>query len=327
MATIHYFPDSYFIVRNKNGAPDLSLTSVGSVLMKKTVVPFLTQANQPQDNAVAMIRPVSVPLDLTGLAPFDRSFERNDQLLLFDNSKRGFDKTPSATYVFNGGWKLASDPNAEHGADLIAPGTAILVRKAAISNGSVFWINAPTYVAQQGIRPLQVASRKVHGTAGSFDVNLPQTGSFGIEPRRGGTSGTDFEIVATFPSALSALAGARISSRDNLARMDQPRVSTLNGHGVVLLNLHNVSNGQILNINLLGASDGSSTTDVTVPMGVLMGDVNASQLVDVNDAAGVQNHIRQSANSSNFEYDVDLNGLIDGRDLSATQRQAGTSIK
>src|SRR5437763_7527444 len=142
-------PDGYFIVRNANGAPTLPLTALGSVLMKKIAVPLLTSSTQQQDNAIVMVRPVAVSLDLTGLAPIDRSFDQGDQLLLFDNAQPGFDKIQNGnyrSYVFNGGWRLASDPNTEHGSDLIAPGVAMLVRKAAYSGGSLSWANWPTYL-------------------------------------------------------------------------------------------------------------------------------------------------------------------------------------
>src|SRR5205823_538513 len=78
-------PDGYFIIRNANGASTLLLTALGSVLMKKLAVPLLTSPSQQQDNAIAMLRPVNVPLVSTGLAPIDKSFTENDQLLLFDN--------------------------------------------------------------------------------------------------------------------------------------------------------------------------------------------------------------------------------------------------
>ena len=319
-------PDGYFIVRNANGAPTLPLTALGSVLMKKLAVPILTASNQQQDNAVAMIRPVAVSLDFTGLAPFDRSFGQNDQLLLFDNSQPGFDKTPIVTYIFNGGWRLIGDPNTERGTDLIAPGRAMLVRKAAISGGLGSWVNGPTYVPGEGIRPLQVASRKVHGTAGTFSVNLPVTGNYGIEPRRGGTSGKDFEVIATFPTPLASLVGASVSSRDNLAGVDQPVVTTSNGHGVVTLSLHNVTNGQLLRINLFGANDGTNAADFAIPMGVLLGDMNGTRTVEGNDVSVVQAHTRQRLDSSNFLYDVNVNGAIEGNDVSMVQQQTRTSI-
>src|SRR4029077_19043972 len=50
--------------------------------------------------------------------------------------------------------------------------------------------------------PLQVTSvvsRKTHGTAGVFDINLPLTGEPGVECR---TSGGNHTIVVTFNSAM-----------------------------------------------------------------------------------------------------------------------------
>src|SRR5207248_928487 len=77
-------PDGYFVVRNTNGAPTLPLRALGSVLMKKVAVPLFSAQTGKQDNPVAMIRPVGVSLDATGLAPIDNSFVQNDQLLLFN---------------------------------------------------------------------------------------------------------------------------------------------------------------------------------------------------------------------------------------------------
>src|SRR5205085_10083955 len=54
----------------------------------------------------------------------------------------------------------------------------------------------------------------------------------------------------------------------------------------------------------------------TVPMDLLVGDVNASGSVDGNDVSAVQSHTRQVPNSSTFPYDVDNTGRIDGNDVS-----------
>jgi hypothetical protein len=61
-------------------------------------------------------------------------------------------------------------------------------------------------------------------------------------------------------------------------------------------------------------------------MGLLIGDVNASKLVDGNDVSAVQSHTRQSVNNTNFRYDVNASGLIDGNDVSLTQGQTRTSL-
>ena len=59
--------------------------------------------------------------------------------------------------------------------------------------------SAPLSISPCGnITPLTAVSRKVHGSAGTFDVNLLGL-SMGIEPRTGGPSG-NHEIVITFPA-------------------------------------------------------------------------------------------------------------------------------
>ncbi len=50
--------------------------------------------------------------------------------------------------------------------------------------------------------PTQVVSRKIHGGAGTFDVNLPLTGNSGIECRSGGANG-DHQVVFTFGTSVT----------------------------------------------------------------------------------------------------------------------------
>ena len=58
--------------------------------------------------------------------------------------------------------------------------------------------------------PSQAASRKLHGGT-PFDVNLPLTGSPGIECRSGGAGADDYQLVFTFPSAVT-FTGAAITT-------------------------------------------------------------------------------------------------------------------
>ena len=110
-------PNSYFVVRNANGAPTLPFTPVGSVLTKKFATPLVsTTGLQPKDNPAAMIRPVDVTLNASGLSPANGSFVASpppksikdkgrlatkDQLLLFDNAQVAMSKTPSAVYYYS----------------------------------------------------------------------------------------------------------------------------------------------------------------------------------------------------------------------------------
>ncbi len=155
-------PNGYFIVRNQNGAPGLTLTTAGSVLTKKLVTPEITNASLAIDNSVAMVRPVAVSLNSTGLGPADNSFVATtatrsfkDELFVFDNSVASFNKSASAAYFYsnnvnnttnNVGWRLVGDNTTDHGNDMIPAGSAIIIRKAANgTGGTVYWTNAPTY--------------------------------------------------------------------------------------------------------------------------------------------------------------------------------------
>ena len=107
-----------------------------------------------------MVRPVDVALNDSGLTPSDGSFVATlpvstvlkDQLLLFDNTKVGFNKSPSAIYYYGSGslggvgWKLFGDGLADHGNDIVPAGGAIVIRKAVTASGqTAFWTNSPTY--------------------------------------------------------------------------------------------------------------------------------------------------------------------------------------
>ena len=308
-------PDSYFIVRNSNGAPTLPLTGAGSVLMSKLAVPILASATQQQDNPFTMIRPVDTTLDSNGLAPIDTSFLQGDQLLLFDNAQAQIGKQPSKTYTFNDGWRLSSD-NLDHSKDILQAGSAMLVRRAAKpGGGTVYWVNAPTYMPATFLSPLAAGSRKTHGGAGSFDVNILGSNGLGIESRTA-ASGSSHQVVFTFanpvtiadaiatpgPNATGSVAGAPIANGNH-----------------VTVNLSNVSNQQRLTIKLLGVSDGVIANDFLVTMGLLSGDVNANGAVEGSDVSAVQGHTRQRVSNSTFIYDVNCNGSIESSDVSTVQ--------
>jgi uncharacterized protein (TIGR02597 family) len=311
-------PDGYFVVRNSSTAPTLSLTNIGSVLLKKLSVYLATSTTQAQNNPVSMVRPLNVALDATGLSPADNSFgggATGDKLLLFDNTAVGIDKSPSAIYTYDTHWRLTGDStSSDRGADIIPAGTGFVVQKAA-NTQAAFWTNSFPVSAVSAV------SRKTHGST-PFDVNLPLGGTPGIECRSGGVT----QVVFTFPANVSVntalgTQGASITSGTG-------SVSSVSGGGTttVTVNLTGVTNRQYVTVTLLGVSDGVYTNDVAARAGVLLGDVNATKSVDGNDVSAVQGHTRQPLNSTNFRYDVNVTGSIDGNDVSATQGATRTSI-
>lgn len=151
-------PDGYVIVRNKNNAPTLPMRICGSVLTGKQTTGLDTSATSKQDNSIALIRPIDLPLQSTGLSPAAGNFVASqsalsiqDQLLCFDNAQVAMNKSASKSYYYlsNGtstGWRLAGAPVTEdRGRDLLPAGSALLIRKAVADGATRFLTNSPTY--------------------------------------------------------------------------------------------------------------------------------------------------------------------------------------
>jgi uncharacterized protein (TIGR02597 family) len=148
-------PDGYIVVRNQNGAPTLPLALMGTVVTGKVTTPETASASAPQDNSIAMVRPIDVSLNNTGLSPANGNFVATtttkalkDELFLYNNLQIAFNKAPSAIYYYmNNSWRLGGDlPTADHGSDIVPAGSAIIIRKAANGTGQTsFWTNTATY--------------------------------------------------------------------------------------------------------------------------------------------------------------------------------------
>ncbi len=308
-------PDGYFVVRNSNGAPTLNLTSLGTVLLKKVAAALLSLMGQAQDNPAGLVRPLDVALDATGLNPIDGSFVAGDQLLLFDNTLVGFDKTPSATYHYDTRWRLAGDSTlADRGSDVIPSGNGFIIRKAGTANGqSVFWTNSFPVLAVSAV------SRKMHGTLGPFNIPLPLSGASGIECRSGGPT----QVMFTFPTAVTINNAIVTSGAGSVGS------ASGNGTTTVIVNLTGVTNQERITLTLLGVNDGRNTNDVAVRMGVLLGDTNADGVVNTADITQTR---RESGNvahddpSANFREDVTVDGVINTADITAVRRQSGNAL-
>lgn len=143
-------PDSYFIVRH-NAGPSTLLTVRGSVVLCKWRIPLDALASNKQDNRVALPRPVSTTLNGSGLVSsgaFRSSpnrFNRLDELLTFDNSVVGKNKSASATYFYySGHWERYGTPGIDVGdEEVLKPGTGVIVRKGG--GTAVTWMNLPSY--------------------------------------------------------------------------------------------------------------------------------------------------------------------------------------
>jgi hypothetical protein len=170
--------------------------------------------------------------------------------------------------------------------------------------------------------PVSAVSRKTHGSAGDFNVDLPLNGRPGIESRTGPIAG-NHKVIVTFAAPVTVTSATVTPGAGGTASISgAPTI----GGSQVTVSLTNVSNAQTLSINLIGVSDGTNSGNVSVPMSVLFGDVNATGLVDGNDVSQVQNNTRQPVNNTTFRNDVNTTGNIDGNDVAITQGQTRTSL-
>ena len=162
-------------------------------------------------------------------------------------------------------------------------------------------------------------SRKVHGAAGTFDINLPLTGNPGIECRSGG-GGNNYQMVFTFPGAVT-FSNAVVSSGTGSVGS-----SSGSGTNTITVNLSGVTNVQKITVTLQNASDGTNMGNVSVQMGVLVGDTTGNGSVNAGDVSQTKAQSGQAVTATNFRQDVTGNGTINASDVSSVKSQSGTAL-
>jgi hypothetical protein len=174
------------------------------------------------------------------------------------------------------------------------------------------------------VQLISVVSTKVHGSAGTFDVDLPLAGNPGIECRSGGTNG-DYTLVLKFANTLISAGGASLAS--GTGSISNGMIDSSDGHNYIV-SLAGVTNAQYVAVSLSNVTDsaGNFSPAVAGQMGVLLGDVNASGRVDAADVSLVRQQTLQPVTSSNFRNDINASGRIDAADVSIARQQTLTSL-
>lgn len=153
-------PHRYFIVRHRLPA-DTELLLTGGVQMAGFRVPVATRAaNRDQDNLVALPVPMPVTLSASRLiesgafAPSPDGAARRDELLVFDNTRTGFNNSASAVYFYisgnpsiTTGWYKVGDATQTYGNVVLKPGEGYVVRKrASVAPAQQVWNGIPAYL-------------------------------------------------------------------------------------------------------------------------------------------------------------------------------------
>ena len=169
--------------------------------------------------------------------------------------------------------------------------------------------------------PTQVVSRKSHNGV-PFDINLPLTGTgaAGIECRSGGAV-NDYEMVFSFPSPVT------FNNAAVTAGMGTIKNTSGSGTTAVTVDLANVTNAQRITVTLSSVTDCSGVTgNVSVQMGVLVGDTNGDGFVNAGDAVQTRNRSGQATDATNFRSDLSTDGFVNSGDATIVRARSGTSL-
>ena len=160
---------------------------------------------------------------------------------------------------------------------------------------------------------LAVKSRKVHGSAGTFDLtidaNIAIGGAISVESRAIGSGHT---IVFQFNGPVTSV-GAVSSPKASSATFAIP-ASPGNEVVVTLMGLLDNQRETVTLTNVNGAA-----TNVSASMGFLVGDANNSRAVDAIDISAVKARSGQSTTALNFLFDVNASGAINSSVISAVK--------
>ena len=167
----------------------------------------------------------------------------------------------------------------------------------------------------------RVVSRKMHQTAGNFDLNLPLTGAAAIEDRSGGASG-NHELIFTFLDPLLSVGNVAVTG---CGQVMQSAIGTDSTQYVV--DLTSVCNAQYITVNLFNvvASTGP-LGDFSASLGFLLGDSNGDGAVNSADIGQTKSQSGIPVTPSNFRQDLNIDGTINSADISLVKSASGTSL-
>ncbi len=160
----------------------------------------------------------------------------------------------------------------------------------------------------------RAVSRKTHGSAGSFDVDLLPPNS-GIECRSGGAN-SDYTMVFTFSAPITSCGVASSGTASNGPNANQCTVQ-----------LTGVPNAQYTTVQLTGVVDNNAqAVNVSGTMGLLVGDTTDDKFVNSGDIAQTKSQSGQIVTATNFREDVTTDGNLNSGDIGLVKSKSGTAL-
>ncbi|MBL8524946.1 MAG: hypothetical protein JNN20_14745 [Betaproteobacteria bacterium] len=169
---------------------------------------------------------------------------------------------------------------------------------------------------------IDVVSRKTHGAAGVFDLTIDTGKAIGdavtIEPREAGAGHVlvfRFNLPIASPGALSVVddTGAAIGVGSAGA----------SGNDVVV-NLPAMSDNRRIRVSL--ANVNGAGVNVSTALGLLLGDSNNAGSLASSGLSAIKARAGQSVDGSNFQYDINLSGLVSAADIASVRARIGALL-
>ena len=188
-----------------------------------------------------------------------------------------------------------------------------------------FKTGAPITVAIQAPTPcgpltfVSAVSRKTHGGAGDFDIDLPLTGTPGVECRNGGGSNT---LVVTFSN--NVVSGNASVTGGTATVSGSPSFAG----NTMRVNLSGVADAQTVTVTLSNVTGSFSQVlpDTAFSVSCLIGDTNGDRVVNSGDSLQTRNRSGQATDATNFRSDVNVDGVVNSGDSFIVRSRSGTSL-
>ena len=162
-------------------------------------------------------------------------------------------------------------------------------------------------------------SRRMHGSM-PFVIDLPLTGTLGVECRAPTGLDLHHEVITTFAADVTSVTSTSVTGGTGM-------VSAVNVEGPrVFVYLTGVSDAQEIVFTIFGVGYGTTFSDVSIPMGVLLGDTNGSASVNSGDALQTRNRSGETSAPTNFRSDFNVDGIINSGDAFIVRARSGQAI-
>ena len=179
---------------------------------------------------------------------------------------------------------------------------------------------------------IRAVSRKTHAGVVDFDVDLPLTGTPGIESRIGGTT-NDYTIVVTFSDDVAVNGNPQAQVTSGTATIGSGGLSnggvvTTKGQ-TVIIPLTLVADQQTLQVTLNGVANAGMDVpgvNLSIPMSRLLGDTNVDRAVNASDLSQTKARIGRTLSVTNFRSDVNFSGRINSADVAIIKGNIGHGL-